>query len=105
MEYTIRVPGTSVERDVRARGKMFFDDQGTPVRFTGTVQDVTQKNMALKAIQSIGADRFIRGGARSHRDLERRRRSPVLEREPVLWRTHLQESGGYHWQAAASSPS
>ena len=52
IEYTITIPGSSLQREVRAKGKTIFNSQKIPVRFTGTLQDVTKKNRTYKAIES-----------------------------------------------------
>ncbi|MBS1662215.1 MAG: PAS domain-containing protein [Bacteroidetes bacterium] len=51
IEYAILVPGQAGERQLRAKGKTIFDEQGRAARFSGTVQDITERNWALKALQ------------------------------------------------------
>lgn len=45
VEYTIINPKTKIPRVVRAKGRVLFDPDGEPVRFTGTVQDVTERKL------------------------------------------------------------
>src|SRR6201996_9169488 len=52
LEYSIVVPGSVSPRVLRAKGKTMFDKRGVPIRFTGTVEDVTQKNQLLKALEA-----------------------------------------------------
>lgn len=40
------------ERWIEARGKMFFDEAGAPVRFIGTTLDITEKKKAEEALRS-----------------------------------------------------
>jgi PAS domain S-box-containing protein len=46
VEYRVIGLQDRVERWVRARGQVYFDDDGTPLRFIGTVLDITQKKQA-----------------------------------------------------------
>jgi PAS domain S-box-containing protein len=38
-------------RWIRAKGRAFFDQQGNPVNFAGTVLDITEEKVALQALQ------------------------------------------------------
>jgi len=38
-------------RWIRAKGKAFFDQKGTPVSFAGTVLDITEEKLAMQALQ------------------------------------------------------
>ena len=42
LDYTIINPINPEPRIVRAKGKMFFDDNNQPIRFSGVLQDVTE---------------------------------------------------------------
>ncbi|MET0635331.1 MAG: ATP-binding protein [Chitinophagaceae bacterium] len=48
IEYTIIHPQTKVETVVLARGKPFFDENGVAYRFSGIIEDITQKDTAKK---------------------------------------------------------
>lgn len=47
-EYTICHPETSEERIVHAKGRTWFDKNNVPVRFNGTLQDVTKEATARR---------------------------------------------------------
>jgi len=51
-EHRILRPDGS-ERIVRQDGEVTFDDNGTPLRMTGTVQDVTERRHAERALREI----------------------------------------------------
>lgn len=52
LEYKIADKATGRERDVRAKGKMLFNERGLPARFTGTLQDITVNNRTLGALEA-----------------------------------------------------
>ncbi len=41
------------ERIVRQEGEVIFDDHGTPLRMTGTVQDITERRHAERALREV----------------------------------------------------
>jgi PAS domain S-box-containing protein len=43
IEYTIVTPGTKAEKIVRARGRTYFDKAKQPIRFAGTIEDITAR--------------------------------------------------------------
>jgi len=51
IEYTILNPATNIERRVLAKGKAVFNEQGEPMQFSGTLQDITQLVSAFKKIE------------------------------------------------------
>lgn len=48
IEYSIIHPQTLKEIVVAVKGKCFFDEQGQPYRFSGTMEDITEKNTAKR---------------------------------------------------------
>lgn len=52
-EYTIIHPVTGQERVVRAKGKVFFNEEQVPVRFNGTLQDITAEAAAQAQNQKL----------------------------------------------------
>ena len=46
IEYTITDPQTKKDRIVRVKGRVWFNDLKVPVRFNGTLQDVTEQTTA-----------------------------------------------------------
>ena len=48
-EYRLVLPGDTT-RWIHAKGKAFFDDQGNPYLFAGTVLDITEKRIALEEL-------------------------------------------------------
>lgn len=53
VEYRVIGLQDRVERWVRARGQAYFGDDGTPLRFVGTVLDITQKKQAEAAREQL----------------------------------------------------
>lgn len=51
IEYTVIHPLTREPRLVRATGKTLFDESGAPVRFSGTLQDVTSVRQAVQNLE------------------------------------------------------
>jgi PAS domain S-box-containing protein len=51
ISYTIINPLTRRERNVLAKGKAVFDENGNPVRFSGTLQDISEQAIARKKIE------------------------------------------------------
>ena len=51
IEFTISIPGLP-DRQIRAAGKTTCDPAGTPVHFSGMVQDVTQKNQLMAGLEA-----------------------------------------------------
>jgi diguanylate cyclase (GGDEF)-like protein/PAS domain S-box-containing protein len=52
-EYKIIRPSDGVERWMHGLGKVTYDDQGNPISLIGTVQDITERKLALEQIQSL----------------------------------------------------
>jgi PAS domain S-box-containing protein len=52
IEYTIEDRKTGLERSVRAKGKVLFNEHGVPARFTGTLHDITVNNRMLGALEA-----------------------------------------------------
>lgn len=52
IEYAIPSPGARSEMIVRAKGKTLFDRDGAPVRFTGTLQDITHQRWTLRSMET-----------------------------------------------------
>lgn len=50
-EYSIENPVTKRKRRVLAKGKALFNAQGQPYKFSGTLQDITQRYNALKKFE------------------------------------------------------
>ena len=46
IEYRITNPLTGIARIVCAKGKAFFNEEGKPIRFNGTLQDITEQKQA-----------------------------------------------------------
>jgi PAS domain S-box-containing protein len=55
-EYRIIHPGDGSPRWVTARGQAFFDSQGAPVRFIGTLMDITERKRGEESITSLAAE-------------------------------------------------
>ncbi|MRS63917.1 PAS domain-containing protein [Larkinella terrae] len=53
VEYTIINPKENRERVVKAKGKAFFNENGTAYRFNGTLQDITEEVRARVAQQKL----------------------------------------------------
>ena len=51
IEYTIVNPATEEERTVLAKGKALFDELSRPYRFSGILQDVTQRTQGRKKLE------------------------------------------------------
>lgn len=52
-EYTIVTQQTGRHRIVRAQGKMYFDDQGNPVKMIGSMRDVTEQRQSQLALEQL----------------------------------------------------
>jgi signal transduction histidine kinase len=65
IEYTIVNPSTGESRDVRAKGKAYFDE-GRAIRFNGTLQDITEQKIAEQ--REGFARRLIEENERSFRN-------------------------------------
>ncbi len=50
MTYTIRNPQTGAVRNVRAKGRVYFNEEKVAVRFNGTIQDLTAELVAQRQI-------------------------------------------------------
>lgn len=57
VEYRTVGAEDGVIRWVRAKGKVYFDSQDKPVRFIGSVIDITEKMMALQQIEKVVEER------------------------------------------------
>lgn len=53
VEYRVIGLEDRVERWVRAKGKAYFDDDGNPLRFTGTILDITEQKQAEAAREQL----------------------------------------------------
>ncbi|MBD1917536.1 MULTISPECIES: PAS domain-containing protein [Cyanophyceae] len=53
VEYRVIGLQDRVERWVRAKGQAYFDGDGTPLRFTGTILDITQQKQAEVAREQL----------------------------------------------------
>ncbi len=73
IEYRTVGPEDGRERWVAARGQAFFDEEGRPVRFVGTVGDATERKKAEGEIRSLneGLVRRAEELSRSNAELER----------------------------------
>jgi DNA-binding NarL/FixJ family response regulator len=79
VEYRIVRPDGRI-RHVHGRAEVIADDQGRPVRMTGTVQDVTEVRATAEALHQTAAEltrraaelqRHSRSPARGHEELSR----------------------------------
>jgi PAS domain S-box-containing protein len=57
VEYRTIGAEDGVVRWVRAKGKVYFDAQDKPIRFIGSVLDITEKVMAIQKIEAIVEER------------------------------------------------
>ena len=57
IEYSITNPLTGVTRAVCAKGKALFDEDGRPIRFNGTLQDITEQVKVRREIEQVVAER------------------------------------------------
>jgi PAS domain S-box-containing protein len=73
-----------IERWVAARGKAFFDESGRPVRFIGTVLDITQRKRAEEERDLLLAREQL---ARAEAVRARRRLALLASVGPVLYST------------------
>ncbi|MDP9479098.1 MAG: PAS domain-containing protein, partial [Actinomycetota bacterium] len=73
IEYRTMGPEDGRERWVTARGQAFFDEEGRPVRFVGTVGDTTERKKAEGEIRRLneGLVRRAEELSRSNAELER----------------------------------
>lgn len=53
IEYTIIHPVTKEPRIVKAKGRAYFDKDGQPCRFNGTLQDITAEVHALEQVKKL----------------------------------------------------
>lgn len=61
IEYRTVGLADGVERWVRATGRAFFDEQGQPVRFIGTTQEITErKQLEVQTARALEAERVAR---------------------------------------------
>lgn len=61
MEFRVLSPCGSLERWLRATGKVFFNEAGRPLRFIGTVQDIDeQKQLEAQRARLFEAERSAR---------------------------------------------
>jgi PAS domain-containing protein/two-component sensor histidine kinase len=51
IDYTIIHPVTGIPRYVRAKGKAIFDENRQPVRFSGTLEDITNEEFTVGALE------------------------------------------------------
>ncbi|MFT3947635.1 MAG: PAS domain-containing sensor histidine kinase [Agriterribacter sp.] len=51
VEYAVTEPASGVKRYLLAKGKVFFDSKGVAYRFSGIMQDITEKVLALKKLE------------------------------------------------------
>lgn len=77
VEYRITNPLTGIERIVCAKGKALFDEENKPVRFNGTLQDITEQkkaqiieHLARRKIEEVVTER-TRELAEANKNLER----------------------------------
>jgi PAS domain S-box-containing protein len=57
VEYRTIGAEDGIERWVRAKGKVYFDETGTPIRFIGSVLDITEQKTALQKIEKTVEER------------------------------------------------
>jgi PAS domain S-box-containing protein len=57
VEYRTVGAEDGVVRWIRAKGKVYFNEQEKPVRFIGSVLDITQKVMAIQKIETVVEER------------------------------------------------
>lgn len=55
-EYRIQHPGDGSQRWVTARGQAFFDSEGRPVRFIGTLMDITERKRAEQSMADLNLE-------------------------------------------------
>ncbi|MFT3747745.1 MAG: PAS domain S-box protein [Agriterribacter sp.] len=55
-EYAIIEPQSGILRHLLAKGRAFFDDKGMAYRFSGIIQDITDKVVATRKLEEIGRD-------------------------------------------------
>lgn len=55
-EYTVTEPVSGIKRRLLAKGKAFFDKEGVAYRFSGIIQDVTEKLLTLKKLEESDRD-------------------------------------------------
>jgi PAS domain S-box-containing protein len=70
VEYRTVGAENGVVRWVRAKGKVYFNEQEKPIRFIGSVLDITQKVMAIQKIEEIVEQR-TRELAEANKELRR----------------------------------
>ncbi|MFN7116209.1 MAG: PAS domain S-box protein [Saprospiraceae bacterium] len=75
IEYRLVNRQDQAERIIRATGQAFFNDQGIPYRFLGTVMDFTERQRAEEAI----------------RNSEERYRAFVSQSSEAIWRFELEK--------------
>jgi PAS domain S-box-containing protein len=70
VEYRTVGAEDGVVRWVRAKGKVYFNEQEKPVRFIGSVLDITEKVMAIQKIETVVEER-TKELARANKELQR----------------------------------
>lgn len=70
VEYRTVGAEDGVVRWVRAKGKVYFNEQEKPVRFIGSVLDITEKAMAMQQIEAVVEER-TKELAKTNQELER----------------------------------
>lgn len=84
VEYRTIGAEDGVERWVKAKGKAYFDAQDVPVRFIGSVLDITPQMTALQRIESTVTERTQELAAANER-------LQVINRELIRSNQHLEE--------------
>ncbi|RYZ53628.1 MAG: PAS domain S-box protein, partial [Sphingobacteriales bacterium] len=77
VEYRTVGAEDGVIRWVRAKGKVYFNDHDQPVRFIGSVLDITQKVLAIQKIEDLVEERT---GQLAHANNELRQANTELQR-------------------------
>ncbi|MBD2751659.1 PAS domain-containing protein [Spirosoma validum] len=52
-EYTVITQQTGRQRIVRAQGKVYFDDQGNPIKMVGSMRDITEERQTQLALEQL----------------------------------------------------
>ncbi len=68
IEYRIRGLGDGALRWVAARGRAFFDEEGRPRRFTGTIVDVTEQRRAVERVRFLGEATLVLSSSLDYRE-------------------------------------
>lgn len=109
-EYRVVRQDDGAERWVTARGQAFFDAEMKPVRFIGTLMDITERKLAEQQAARLNAELEERIAARtadlarSNRALqveieERRRAENALRQSEIYLRTVIDTIPGLVWSS------